>query len=112
MTYECPHLLSTPYAVPGRIINMRDDSLQQMKNQNFLTEDRYQQLINFLHNQRSSPFVVQLPSDIYSSERYIFYPFLQDHIVIGLKLDAQLLHMTSKQHLYMQMFCFQKVLSA
>ena len=59
MPYACPHLLITPYAMPGKPKKLRRDSLLKMKNKNFITE-QYQQLLNFKTRDTSFPLVVEL----------------------------------------------------
>lgn len=72
ISYECPHLLSTPYAVPGKPIRLKEESLLKMKEENFITEQRYDQLFNFKNTETNSPLVVEIPSFESSSDRFIY----------------------------------------
>ncbi|XP_062600986.1 uncharacterized protein LOC134262628 [Saccostrea cucullata] len=71
--FECPHVRSTSYAVKGKSIDLREESLTKIQKENFMTKERCDQLRRFMETTNDeSPFLVELPSPNLQSDRYIY----------------------------------------
>ncbi|CAG2256106.1 unnamed protein product [Mytilus edulis] len=74
ITFECPHLMSTPYAVPGKVISLTSESLQELKDNYFITEARFNDLLAWKNSLTCTrvPLAVTIPQKLGSSQRYLY----------------------------------------
>lgn len=73
MSYECSHLLSTPYATPAIVVNLSDDVLHQMRNEKFISQERFDTLYDFKQAVCQHPMVARIPPAEEGNDRYVHY---------------------------------------
>ena len=72
LSFECPHVRSVAYAKNGQIITLKIDSLTRMKEENFITSERFQEMKKLSEGDNDgSPLLVRIPSHPFYSKRYI-----------------------------------------
>ncbi len=74
ISYECPHVKSVVYAVPGITPTLSDKSLTAMEEAKIITQDAARRAKTLCEEALSSsiPPVVCLPNPPYTSDRYIY----------------------------------------
>ena len=73
LSFECPHVRSVAYAKNGQIITLKIDSLTRMKEENFITSERFQEMKKLSEGDNDgSPLLVRIPSHPFYSKRYIY----------------------------------------
>ena len=79
-SYECSHIKSVAYACRGIDIFLRDESLRQLREGNFITQARYEEMILYKDNAIStgSSLLVKIPPMPNASTRYVYLSIATD----------------------------------
>ena len=100
-SFECAHMRSVPFAVPGKVLDLNINVLENLVASGFISDSRSKQMLKLKDVSESQhiPFVVEAPNPPHSSSRFINLSVFSGTQRYWSRLDRTVVYIdTLKQH--------------